>query len=334
MDLTPNKTTIKDLWHILVLVALVGLFLGVLTWTNILPSDAIPGWRDIYDPVYLAISGKQEMLIVHGNDGLGNETELARLIRDPRYVGKTVQTRHVSLLSAGNLTEYDVVIVTHAKTLSTKQLQYFIDYANAGGKLIWTGDAGTKLSAGDRELSSADLDENGSSGETFGPWARVGDGIAVRMDELLGLNYYGNFCSVTTCDQEGAVNQGQLVSSSPNHPLIFGLREDAVLYGDFAIVSELGGIGNKRVLSLDHGSNVILDNDPSTDPLPGVPSEGNENLGQVFPIIVTSGLGEKVIYYAQPLESFKSKGKNEQTGVEEFRSAVLFLERMYKTLRR
>src|SRR3989344_4056186 len=119
MDLTPNKTTIKDLWHIIVLLLLVGLFLGVLTWTNILSSDAIPGWREIYDPIYLAVSGKQEILIVHGNDGLGDEATLAQLMRDPKNgVGRTVQTRHVSLLSAGNLTEYDVVIVTHAKTLS------------------------------------------------------------------------------------------------------------------------------------------------------------------------------------------------------------------------
>lgn len=336
MDLEQTKTALSDVWHIALLIILVVFFLGVLTWANVLPPDAIPGWRSFYDPVYLMLTGKQEMLIVFGEDGLGDPTRLQEMIRAPSSnggLGKTVSARNISLISAANLTEYDVVIVTRAKTLSTKQLQYFIDYVNAGGKLVWTGDAGTAMAANDRMLTEADIDENGRDSIAYGPWARRNGDEAVRFDKLLGLTYLGNFCDVITCDQGNAVSQGHLISSSPNHPLIIGLREDALLYGDFAMVEEEGGIGSRRVLVLDHGSNVIKPNDAAS-PLPGIPSEENQNLGKVFPIITASGIGEKILYYGQPLEDFKSKGKNEVTGVEEFRPSTIFLQRLYRTLRR
>lgn len=334
MDLEKTKTALSDVWHIVFLVILVMFFLGVLTWSNVLPPDTIPGWRSFYDPVYLMFTGKQEMLIVFGDDGLGDPTRLQSLIRNPTVLGKTVPTKNIALINAGNLTEYDVVIVTRAKTLSTKELQYFIDYANAGGKLVWTGDAGTKLTGDDRMLSEADLDENGRAERTYGPWARRDEDTAVRFDELLGLDYLGNFCEVVSCDQAQATSQGHLVSSSPNHPLIIGLREDASLYGDFALVEEKGGIGNRRVLSLDHGSAVIQESEEANSSLPGVPSTQAQDLGKVFPIIMASGLGEKILYYAQPLEDFKSKGKNEITDVEEFRQSSIFVQRLYRTLRR
>jgi hypothetical protein len=53
------------------------------------------------------------------------------------------------VLDSSALSGYQVVVVEHAKTIPTQTLRAFQQYVQAGGKLVWIGDAGTKLGPND-----------------------------------------------------------------------------------------------------------------------------------------------------------------------------------------
>lgn len=65
------------------LVGLVFLLLGVVTWLGIVKASTIPGWCDVYKPIEKSLTGKRDILIVFGSDGLGNETKLKEALRNP-----------------------------------------------------------------------------------------------------------------------------------------------------------------------------------------------------------------------------------------------------------
>ncbi len=281
------RPVLKDAYHVGLAIGMVLLILGLFTWSGIVTCRDIPGWCD----VYYTIKGPPKTLIVFGDAGLGNPDELARLLRDPRFTAATnISRQEVDFVSAGNLKQFDLVIVTRAKQMSTDKIRAFMEYADSGGRLVWTGDAGTELTTDDDFLYADDVDEN--AGHTLiSPWARkdVEDGIAVRFDQYLSTEYKGNYCDFRDCTIFTSAQQiGELVpESGADHRLVYGIASNLKLYGDFAIVGDIG-IGSTRVLSVDT-STTLRDKE-------------NNELGRVFPIIVSSGVGEKIVYYAVPPE--------------------------------
>ncbi len=280
------RPILKDAYHVALAIGMVLLILGLLTWSGLIPCRDVPGWCS----VYYGIKGPPKTLIVFGNEGLGNPDELAQLLRDPRYTGATnISRQEIDFISAGNLIQFDLVIVTRAREMSTSKIQAFMEYADAGGRLVWTGDAGTQLTKDDQFLYTDDVDENATH-EIISPWARrdVENNTAVRFDNYISVDYLGNWCSLRDCEISQQV--GKLTpESGADHRLIFGTAPNLRLYGDFALVEDRG-LGSTRVLSVD--TETIVHN------------AENEELGRVFPIIVTSGVGEKVAYYAVPPELF------------------------------
>lgn len=325
-DYEKTKMVLSDVWHVVMLVVLVVLLLGTITWMGLIRCSQLPGWCEVYDPLYLSLTGKKEILIVSGEDGLGNPQLLERKLRDPRLVGVTAHLARLSSIGIRNLQDYDLVIVEKARTMSTKQLQYFIDFADSGGKLVWTGDAGTRLTAEDTPLFEDDIDENAEH-VLMSPWARRDGKKAVRFDTVISVAYIGNYCELSDCSKNIPVG-GLITETTGNHLLIYGLAEDQMLYvsnalgdyRDFAVVKEPESIGSKRILTLDYGS-ILRDR------------QGNE-FGRYFPVIVTSGVGEKIAYYAQPIEQFSGRYYDYTTGREQTGPLNLLIANLYKFYRK
>jgi len=189
-----------------------------------------------------------------------------------------------------------LVIVEHARKISAKQLQMFIDYAQqTDGRLIWVGDAGAER--GNKEVQKPS-DINGLSNNSDDVWFRlIDDGtdyLPVAFDQFLGLKFVDNYCNEFDC-QDNLFSIGVLnPESTGTHPLVFGsssaLNFKISNEHDFSIVKQFPNASNSNiVLSLDLGS----------------VTKGKENeVERYVPIITTSGIGEKVAYYAYPPEYF------------------------------
>ena len=264
------------------------------TFLGVVKCSAIPFWCDVYESVI----GGPRVLIVYGNEGLGNPEELRLILQDPALVGvNAVDIAHIDTVSLGNLKNYRLVIVEKARELSMDQLQTFMDYVNKpeiAGRLVWVGDSGVVRSKD--ELSGL-KDVNGSKELLDNAWARAVDNdtsfALLNFDEFLGLRYVGNYCELVTCADEFAV--GILKSElTGKHPLIYGsspaLEFRIKKEKDFGVVQQFPNAQNSNIiLTLDQGSVKIV--------------EGKE-IQRYLPMIVTSGLGERVAYYSYPLEYF------------------------------
>lgn len=285
------RSTSKDVYHVVIAIGMVLLILGLATWSGIITCRDIPGWCD----VYYAVKGPPKTLIVFGDSGLGDPDLLADALRNPDHAHATNLSRQeLDFVSAGNLKQFDLVIVTRARQMSTDKLRAFMEYVDSGGRLVWTGDAGTQLTKDDQYLYLDDVDEN-EAHTIISPWARkdVEKDEQVRFDQYLSAEYEGNWCMVRVTTNGGCeISQqvGNLVpESGADHKLIYGMKQGLRLYGDFALIRDIG-IGTTRVLSVDTQT-IVRD-------------LNNTELGRVFPIIVTSGVGEKIAYYAVPPENY------------------------------
>lgn len=294
----------KDAYHIGFLIALVLIIVGVLTWTGVVRCSQIPGWCE----VYYAIKGQPKILIVYGTDGLGDPDLLAEKLRDPRVVGAAnISKEDIERVSLGNLKDFDMVIVERAKQIDTDKLESFMAYVDGGGRLVWTGDAGTSLGNNDVELHENEVDVNAAP-VLLGPWARRTEDKAVRFDKYISVQYNGMFCDIKKCNS-GIIGNLQ-PESGVDHKLIFGLAKGLTVKigntpdsfnGNFALVKDFG-IGSTRVLSLETLGAVVDDK--------------GKNFGQVFPLIVTSGVGERIAYYAIPPEQYLKEPMKYNTLIE------------------
>jgi len=162
--------------------------------------------------------------------------------------------------------------------------------------LIWTGNAGTELASDDDgelltygELYSSDT--NTAKGQrTIGGWARKQYDDPVLMNSLLGLDYNANFCEVMSCTRKDEPVGLLLPEPEIEHKLIYGISPNLKMNGDFAIVNAKSDIATRIVLSVDFGSVLI--------------TKGKQKIQKTSPLIVTSGVGERVVYYAVPPEQF------------------------------
>jgi hypothetical protein len=272
-------------------VILVLILLFILTWGGIMKCSTIPYWCDVYETVL----GSPRVLIVHGNEGLGDPEELRLLLQDPEKAAiNAVDISHIDRISSGNLKRYALVIVEKAKEMNLEQLQMFMDYVNTGGgRLVWVGDAGTVRKDGEVEKL---VDTNNGKNLLDNPWVRADETDTeynlLNFDEFLGLRYSGNYCEEFNCSSSSFSVGTMVPELTGYHPLIYGahpaLELRIVPERDLALVRQFPNASNSNiVMSLDFGSN----------------KEGIENtFPRYVPFIATSGLGERVAYYAYPLE--------------------------------
>jgi hypothetical protein len=253
--------------------------------------NVVPGWCDAY---WMAVrGGPPRVAIVYGDDGIGNPELLRNALADPHYVGINATLMHLNMVQLGNLQDYDLVIVEKARRMSTAKLRIFVDYVNQGGRLVWTGDAGTEADSGDDYLyedESPDFDSN--QHKLIGGWARKQGKEIVAFYQLLSVNYITNYCTLKGCG-DNMPWQGILVPEpTRSHPLVEGIKPALEMRGDFAIVNTVSSpYPSKMVMTLDWGSALIGGKD-------------KKDFGKMFPFIVTSGFGEKVAYYAVPPDHF------------------------------
>ncbi len=275
-------------------VILILVILFILTFIGLVKCSSIPFWCDVYE----SVAGSPRVLIVYGDDGLGNPDELRLILQDPNMVGaNAVDIAHIDTISLGNLRSYRLVIVEKARTLSMDQLNMFMDYVNKAeisGRLIWVGDAGVVRPSTELEGLT---DTNSSRNLIDNAWARAietdAEYLVLNFDEFLGLRYVGNYCEFSSCADEFSV--GILRSElTGNHKLIYGTSPSLEMRikkeRDFAIVRQFPNAQNSNlILTLDQGSVKVV--------------EGLE-IPRFLPVIATSGLGERVAYYSYPLEYF------------------------------
>ncbi len=131
---------IKNLPPLLGLVVLVLVLLFVLVNFGYLRACDILGFSGIY----YAIKGNPNAAIVIGDDGTGDPTYLRNVIAKEVHMAPMVLKAN-TILDSSALSSYQIVIVEHAKTMSTQTLWAFQKYVQGGGKLVWIGDAGTGL---------------------------------------------------------------------------------------------------------------------------------------------------------------------------------------------
>ncbi len=128
---------------VLVVFLLIGLLL-MLQYFHFLYLRDIPligNWlMDVYERVF----GVPKVLILHGDDSIGNWEELrSQLSKRLIFYSEDVDVRKFSAGMGQKLKEYGLVIVEDAKRLDKDKLINLDDYVRSGGNLIWVGDAGT-----------------------------------------------------------------------------------------------------------------------------------------------------------------------------------------------
>lgn len=270
----------------IITIILVFILIFTLTYTHIVPCKSIgKTWCD----VYYGIVGPPKILVVYGNDGLGNAEKLDAILNNKALFQIHPQLKHVdTILTLSYLKNYDLVIVTQAKTLSNNQIQIFYDYVNStNGVLIWTGDAGTNYLPTEKKASDfKDLNLPNH------PWVRVvEDNKILDFRTTLSAEYLGNFCSLVTCsnDLKGYVGNIKFLQTEENS-FASGIAPGTNFSGDFGVVTFIYNTSAKVDLAVDYGT-VITTND-------------NKKINSILPLIIRGQIGKKVVYSAMPLEYY------------------------------
>ncbi|VVC00686.1 Uncharacterised protein [uncultured archaeon] len=285
--------------HLAILLGLIIALVVVLVYTGLLSCGVVPGGCELY---YQFIKGGPPQVLIAYNDsgGLGNPVALAAVLSNRELLSARVKAMPMDRLTNGNIGEYDMVIVESARKICTSQLNTFMYYVNTGGRLVWTGDAGTVPCEGDELLKDNERNEEGKD-QTIGSWARKDEGgKQVNFDEFLGASYIGNRCSMTEC-RKGEL-AGFIEVVTPENRLVYGLSPTVPFHGDFSVVQLNDQTYTRLVAALDYGSDFIVEKQDAA--LPGTGQR--QSLGRKLPFIVSSQVGDRVAYYAAPIESFVS----------------------------
>jgi len=318
MEEAQIRRYINDSFHVLTLILLIMIILGIMTWAGVTKCSAIPGWCSVY---YL-FAGEPNILIVYGETGLGDPFLLEKAIENPEYLGKRAEMVQLKNISPGLLKNYKLVIVDRAKKMSTEEISLFIDYVSEGGKLVWIGDSGTEPYDTDLMLLESDRSP-GMADTEIGPWARkqIKDdaNYSVDLDKLLSVSFIGNYCDIKTCGDEFPFIGYFRKAPGPTHDLVKGLDPRFEMRADFSVVKKRLDKYNNEVLTVDAFSAIIDEK--------GLVKPKGTNYGDVFSIIMVSsasGLGETIVYFAVPPETFSMEGQPNKT--------FLFVENMYYAL--
>jgi hypothetical protein len=174
---------------ILLLLIVASIYLA--TKYGFIHCSILPHWCSLYSKMNTMIYGRvyPSVLLLYGDNGMGDPHLVERYIRNVcRYHIRAVPVSSVSL---GNLQNYDVVIVEHARYLTAEQLASLWDFAAKGGRLVLIGDVGVD-GPKDEFLTWKDLGEENKQG-IVNRWDRKKpDGTIVDFgSSVLGLRYLG-----------------------------------------------------------------------------------------------------------------------------------------------
>lgn len=280
-----------------IFIALAIILLFVLMYFRVVPCNSIhPAACDAYYSI--VAGGKPRVLIVNGTEGMGDPQKLFDVLKSPQFSAR-VSMRELEVVSLPVLLDNQLVIVERAKVMSLDELKMFEDYVNRGGKLIWIGDAGTAAPETESDsthfLTYAER-KSGGSDSYIGPWARKSRGRQLSFDYLLGVDFQANYCEVVKCDEGALV--GRLDIQSQDKSLVYGVSQALPFYGNFAIVKQNDNAYQQVQAYLDYGESLI--GTPSSDTL--WLKKEKQGFGKQFPLIVASGFGGRVAYYAFPPE--------------------------------
>ncbi len=226
-----NKQAIINI-IILVVLLFGGLYLS--TKLGYIHCTAIPNWCDVYTAINEAVLGRPYpfVLVAYGNDGMGDPKAVYEYFTNVCRL-KT-QIKNINNLYLGNLKRYDAIIVTHAKTLSTEQLEMLWDYAAGGGKLILIGDVGTKSNKDDY-LRWEDLEGNREG--IVNVWDRKKEtGDIIQFGSfLLGLKYIGEGTGGELVTELGELTDGLPRRMSINIPFAAVKVIGASAFGPYTV---------------------------------------------------------------------------------------------------
>ncbi|PIN85330.1 MAG: hypothetical protein COV47_02745 [Candidatus Diapherotrites archaeon CG11_big_fil_rev_8_21_14_0_20_37_9] len=304
---------IQNIIHLGVILVLVIILLVTLIFTGILGCNIVPTGCDIYYSVLKG--GAPSILIAYGEGGLGDHVKLENVLNDRDILNAKVRSIEIEKLSYGNINDYDMIIVEEARQICSGKLKVFESFVNSGGRLVWTGDAGTELCPGDSFLLENER-EGGDSEKIIGPWARRDFDKQLSFDKFLGINYKGNYCELVKCDL--TTETGRIEITNDKHKLTLGISPSLTYKGDFAVVDDTG---NSRIVAvLDYGTEFIGESNGQQ----WLEQEKKYNFGQRLPFIVTSGVGERTAYYAVPIESFGKQDQQYKALIEQMYYGLLY----------
>jgi hypothetical protein len=254
------RDTARDFYHIGLLIALLVSLWFVVSWYFGCDVIPVPYSCDAYWGITrFADGGKARVLIVYGDGGLGDHQLLESVLQSPTSIGARPVSMHIDRVTGGNLRDYDLVIVEEAKQLSTAELKMFMDYVTGGGRLVWTGDAGTALETGDQVLFEFERPGGNDQNAVLSPWARKQGDSVIAFDEFLGVNFIGNFCELKRC--AGTPQVGILSAPDRTHDLVRAIRPDLKMFGNFSVVQTRKDAYTNTVLVSDTFSDIISDTD-------------------------------------------------------------------------
>lgn len=301
----------NNIVHIGILLVLLIVLLFILVFTGILSCGSVPGGCDAYYSALQAlgiIKGQPVVLIAQGEAGMGDPQKLEEVLSRKEIINASVKTMSIDRLTYGNVTDYQLIIVERARKICSDKLKIFMYYVNRGGKLVWTGDAGTELCVDDRSGRYPQTDSyllekervEGGKGKIIGPWARKDGDKQLSFDEFLGVSYIGRHCESSQCTK-GELT-GYVEITSTQHKLAYGLSPSIPFSGDFALVQLNNQSDTRLVAVLDYGTNYVIQKPEK----PWLEAGKRVSLERKLPFIASSGVGDRVAYYAAPIESFVS----------------------------
>ncbi|MFH1588906.1 MAG: hypothetical protein ABIA76_06235 [Candidatus Diapherotrites archaeon] len=309
--------------RIVILIALIAILVFVVSWVFGCDVIPVPGYCDFY----WSIMGSPKTLIVYSDTGLGNPELLARELSNPKGMGIRTTSMHLNRISPALLDEYKLIIVTKAKKMSASQMKMFMEYVYKGGRLVWTGDAGTEIillegedekQAKEREFLFKDEDpeiknykeSDVNSHEIINPWARKLGGTTIRFDRFISAAYIGNYCEELEKKCKEFNKTGEIGKSPLSETYCMKKSE---------CETSLPYLGTIQINSPKHDTVIGLRNDwksfgnialvqviNSTSTLRVADISKPVDIGQttIYPFIIEAGFGGKVLYYALPPEEF------------------------------
>ena len=290
-----------------ILIALLAALSFVLVHFNIVSCGFYSSFGcDVY--YSLTAGGKPKILIVHGDEGMGDPEFLFNTLRGPKFSAR-VEIKEMELVSLPVLNEYQLVVVEKAAEMKTSELKMFQEYVARGGKLVWIGNAGTRAQESEADenyfLREKDREVSGSE-EFISPWARREGNRQVSFDLLLGVNFKANYCDIEECPKSGEAElTGFFDFIDQDERIVYGLSQSLPFYGNFSIVELNSDAFQKNLAFLDYGTDLIGEPHPLGGEYFWLKG-GKLDFGKSFPIIVSSGVGNRVLYYAFPPEFFVS----------------------------
>lgn len=261
----------SDVVGFLVFVFLLLVLLFILTKTRVIYPSSIPFWQNVYCNVFVQHHGR--IALIYGADGIGNVNQLTSMISQvsPNLV---VDPIDVSSLSPGLLSDYDLVILDHVKTVSFTGVLDVEDYLNAGGQLLWIGDSFSNQILTDSDKQAALL---ANQTQPF-----YYENLTKQASKQVGFGSFGA-------------------------KYLFAYYLNSTNYRSF--IFKIDAVDNYLVSGLKSGNNVSMDLalvNPYSSPTQTRVADaiiGNQSYPS---IIIEKSVGSLIVYTAFPPEEFNS----------------------------